>query len=78
MTSGTPSLMQAALDAGITHFDSTAAQPQQMRNEEMIGKVERGHNDLISQLDKLDPNWNKRKKPFRFRRRKKEKIKKRK
>lgn len=42
LTSGTPALMQAALDAGITHFDSTAAQPQQMRNEEMIGEVIKG------------------------------------
>jgi predicted aldo/keto reductase-like oxidoreductase len=39
LTSGSPALIKAALDAGITHFDSTAAQPQQMRNEEMIGKI---------------------------------------
>jgi len=39
LSSGSPDLMRAALDAGITHFDSTAAQPQQMRNEEMIGEV---------------------------------------
>jgi predicted aldo/keto reductase-like oxidoreductase len=39
LTSGNPALINAALDAGITHFDSTAAQPQQMRNEEMLGKV---------------------------------------
>lgn len=31
--------MRAALDAGITHFDTTAGRPQQLRNEEMIGKV---------------------------------------
>jgi hypothetical protein len=42
LSSGSPALMQAALDAGITHFDSTAAQPQQMRNEEMIGEVLKG------------------------------------
>lgn len=42
LSSGSPSLMQAALDAGITHFDSTAAQPQQARNEEMIGEVLKG------------------------------------
>jgi predicted aldo/keto reductase-like oxidoreductase len=42
LSSGSPALMRAALDAGITHFDSTAAQPQQMRNEEMIGEVLRG------------------------------------
>jgi len=39
---GTPALMRAALDAGITHFDSTAAQPQQMHNETMIGEVLKG------------------------------------
>jgi predicted aldo/keto reductase-like oxidoreductase len=39
LTSGSPALINAALDAGITHFDSTAAQPQQMRNEEMLGEV---------------------------------------
>jgi predicted aldo/keto reductase-like oxidoreductase len=42
LSSSSPALMQAALDAGITHFDSTAAQPQQMRNEEMIGEVLKG------------------------------------
>ncbi len=42
LSSGSPVLMRAALDAGITHFDSTAGQPQQMRNEEMIGEVLRG------------------------------------
>jgi len=42
LSAGSPALMQAALDAGITHFDSTAAQPQQMRNEEMIGEVLKG------------------------------------
>jgi predicted aldo/keto reductase-like oxidoreductase len=39
LTSRSPALMNAALDAGITHFDSTAGQPQQIRNEEMIGEV---------------------------------------
>jgi predicted aldo/keto reductase-like oxidoreductase len=39
LASGTPALMQAALDAGITHFDSTADPMQQIRNEEMIGEV---------------------------------------
>jgi hypothetical protein len=39
LSSGSPALMNAALDAGITHFDSTAGQPQQIRNEEMIGEV---------------------------------------
>lgn len=39
LTSGSPALLDAALDAGITHFDSTAGQPQQIRNEEMIGEV---------------------------------------
>jgi predicted aldo/keto reductase-like oxidoreductase len=39
LSSGSPALMRAALDAGVTHFDSTAGQPQQMRNEEMIGEV---------------------------------------
>jgi len=42
LTSGSPALMKAALDAGITHFDSTAGQPQQIRNEEMIGEVLKG------------------------------------
>ena len=35
-------LMRAALDAGITHFDTTAGQPQQVRHEIMIGEVTRG------------------------------------
>jgi predicted aldo/keto reductase-like oxidoreductase len=35
-------LMQAALEAGITHFDTTAGQPQQWHNEEMIGEVLKG------------------------------------
>jgi len=39
LSSGSPALIKAALDAGVNHFDSTAAQPQQMRNEEMIGNV---------------------------------------
>jgi predicted aldo/keto reductase-like oxidoreductase len=42
LSSGSPALMRAALDAGITHFDSTAGQPQQIRNEEMIGEVLKG------------------------------------
>lgn len=42
LSSGSPALIKAALDAGITHFDSTAGQPQQMRNEEMIGEVMKG------------------------------------
>jgi predicted aldo/keto reductase-like oxidoreductase len=42
LSAGTPALMRAALDAGITHFDSTAAQPQQANNERMIGEVLRG------------------------------------
>jgi uncharacterized protein len=42
LTSSSPALIKAALDAGITLFDSTAAQPQQMRNEEMIGEVLKG------------------------------------
>ena len=42
LSSGSPGLIKAALDAGITHFDSTAGQPQQMRNEEMIGEVMKG------------------------------------
>jgi predicted aldo/keto reductase-like oxidoreductase len=42
LSAGTPELIHAALDAGITHFDSTAAQPQQARNEEMIGEVMKG------------------------------------
>jgi aryl-alcohol dehydrogenase-like predicted oxidoreductase len=39
LASGSPALIKAALDAGITHFDSTAGQPQQVRNDEMIGEV---------------------------------------
>jgi hypothetical protein len=35
LSSGSPALMRAALDAGITHFDSTAGQSQ-IHNEEMI------------------------------------------
>jgi predicted aldo/keto reductase-like oxidoreductase len=35
-------LMRAALDAGITHFDTTAGQPQQVRNEVMIGEILKG------------------------------------
>jgi predicted aldo/keto reductase-like oxidoreductase len=42
LLSGNPDLMRAALDAGITHFDTTAAQPQQERNEVMIGEVLKG------------------------------------
>ena len=42
LSAATPALMQAALDAGITHFDSTASLPQQIRNEEMIGEVLKG------------------------------------
>jgi predicted aldo/keto reductase-like oxidoreductase len=42
LSAGSPALIQAALDAGITHFDSTAGQPQQMRNEEMLGEVLKG------------------------------------
>jgi aryl-alcohol dehydrogenase-like predicted oxidoreductase len=42
LSAATPALMQAALDAGIMHFDSTASLPQQMRNEEMIGEVLKG------------------------------------
>ncbi|MBN1566290.1 MAG: aldo/keto reductase [Acidobacteria bacterium] len=42
LSSATPSLMQAALDAGISHFDSTADPAQQMRNEKMIGEVLKG------------------------------------
>jgi hypothetical protein len=42
LSSGSPALIKAALDAGITHFDSTAAQPQQVRNEEMIGEIMKG------------------------------------
>ena len=42
LSSGSPGLIKAALDAGIAHFDSTAGQPQQMLNEEMIGEVMKG------------------------------------
>lgn len=42
LAAGSPALMQAALDAGITHFDSTAAPQQQERNEQMIGEVLKG------------------------------------
>ncbi|MGB8490447.1 MAG: aldo/keto reductase [Bacteroidales bacterium] len=42
LSSGSPALIMAAIDAGITHFDSTAGQPQQMRNEEMLGEVLKG------------------------------------
>jgi predicted aldo/keto reductase-like oxidoreductase len=42
LSSGSPGMIKAALDAGITHFDSTAGQPQQMRNEEIIGEVMKG------------------------------------
>ena len=42
LSAGTPALMRAAIDAGITHFDSTAAPRQQIRNEEMIGEVLKG------------------------------------
>ena len=33
LSSGSPALIKAAIDAGITHFDSTAAPQQQARNE---------------------------------------------
>jgi len=42
LLTGNPDLMRAALDAGITHFDTTAALPQQERNEALIGEVLRG------------------------------------
>jgi predicted aldo/keto reductase-like oxidoreductase len=42
LVSGNPDLMRAALDAGITHFDTTAAHPQQGHNEVMIGEVLKG------------------------------------
>lgn len=35
-------LLRAALDAGITHFDTTAGLPQQLRNEVIIGEVLKG------------------------------------
>ncbi|GAI88333.1 unnamed protein product, partial [marine sediment metagenome] len=41
LSSGSPALMRVALDAGITHFDSTAGQTQ-IHNEEMIGEVLKG------------------------------------
>lgn len=42
LLSGNPDLLRAALDAGITHFDTTAALPQQEHNEAMIGDVLKG------------------------------------
>jgi len=42
LLSGNADLMRAALDAGITHFDTTAGLPQQLRNEIMIGEVLKG------------------------------------
>jgi predicted aldo/keto reductase-like oxidoreductase len=42
LLTGNPDLVRAALDAGITHFDTTAGLPQQLRNEEMIGDVFKG------------------------------------
>jgi predicted aldo/keto reductase-like oxidoreductase len=42
LLTGNPALVRAALDAGITHFDTTAGQPQQLRNEVMIGEVLKG------------------------------------
>jgi len=42
LLSGNADLMRAALDAGITHFDTTAGQPQQLRNEVMIGEILNG------------------------------------
>jgi aryl-alcohol dehydrogenase-like predicted oxidoreductase len=42
LLSGDASLLRAALDAGITHFDTTAGLPQQLRNEIMIGEVLKG------------------------------------
>jgi len=42
LLTGNPYLMRAALDAGISHFDTTAAHPQQERNETMIGEVLKG------------------------------------
>lgn len=42
LLTGNADLMRAALDAGITHFDTTAAHPQQSHNEEMIGNVLKG------------------------------------
>jgi predicted aldo/keto reductase-like oxidoreductase len=43
LLSGNADLMRAALDAGITHFDTTAGLPQQSHNEVMIGEVLKGH-----------------------------------
>jgi hypothetical protein len=42
LLTGNADLMRAALDAGITHFDTTAAYPQQVHNEAMIGEVLKG------------------------------------
>jgi aryl-alcohol dehydrogenase-like predicted oxidoreductase len=42
LLTGGADLMRAALDAGITHFDTTAGYPQQLRNEEMIGEILKG------------------------------------
>jgi predicted aldo/keto reductase-like oxidoreductase len=42
LLSSNADLMRAAIDAGITHFDTTAGHPQQLRNEEMIGEVLKG------------------------------------
>jgi predicted aldo/keto reductase-like oxidoreductase len=42
LLSGNADLMRAAIDAGITHFDTTAGHPQQERNEEMMGEVLKG------------------------------------
>ena len=42
LLTGNEDLMRAALDAGITHFDTTAAHPQQEHNEAMIGEVLKG------------------------------------
>jgi predicted aldo/keto reductase-like oxidoreductase len=36
---GNPDLVRAALDAGITHFDTTADHPQQEHNETMLGEI---------------------------------------
>ena len=42
LAAGSPGLIRAALDAGITHFDSTAFLLLQTRNEKMIGEVMKG------------------------------------
>lgn len=42
LSSGSPALINAALDAGITLLDSTAALQQQIRNEEMLGTILKG------------------------------------